>query len=76
MAKERCKKKIVYDLTKDQKLTQEEIDLLSLGLNFGIAPKKFPLMEYCTAVENLTQSLEAMDDPEAIQKVAKSEMWH
>ena len=69
-SKERCHEKILYDPKNEKKLTQKENELLSLGLNFGIAPKKFPLMKYYTAVENLTRSLEAMDDPEAIQKAA------
>ena len=71
-ARERCKKKIVYDLTKEQKITNEERELLSLGLNFGIALKKFPLVEYITSIEKLTQTLEAMDDAEGIQKASKN----
>ena len=34
----RCKRQIVYDLTKEQRVTEEQRELLSLGLNFGIAP--------------------------------------
>ena len=33
------------------KLTTEQLELLSLGLNFGIAPKRFPIVEYVTATE-------------------------
>jgi len=35
----RCDKKVVYN-NSSRKLTDKEIELLSLGLNFGLAPKK------------------------------------
>jgi len=39
-------------------LSEKENKLLSLGLNFGMTPKKFPLVEYITAAEMLCKSLE------------------
>ena len=44
----RCEKKAVYN-NSTRKLTEKEMELLSLGLNFGLTPKKFPLVEYITA---------------------------
>ena len=55
-------KKIVYN-NSNQIFNQREIDLRSLGLNFGITPKKFPLIEYIAATEKLCQSLEEIGDP-------------
>ena len=49
-------------------MTDEQIELLSLGLNFGIAPKKFPLLEYVTAAEVLCQKLEEVGDAESVEK--------
>ena len=40
-----------------KQLTEEQLELLSIGLNFGIAPKKFPLVEYVMAMEILCQKL-------------------
>ena len=40
------------------------MDLLAMGLNFGIAPRKFPLVEYITATEALCQRLEECGDSE------------
>ena len=54
----RCDKKVVYN-NSSRVLTEKEIELLSLGLNFGMTPKKFPLVEYITATEVLCKSLEA-----------------
>ena len=42
--------------------------MLSLGLNFGLTPKKFPLVEYITATEMLCKSLEETEEPDAIEK--------
>ena len=44
--------KVVYNNSSKQ-LTEEQIELLSLGLNFGVIPKKFPLLGYVTAAEVL-----------------------
>ena len=49
-------------------LSKKEIELLSLGLNFGLTPKKFPLVEYISATEMLCKSLEQTDQPDAIEK--------
>ena len=44
----RSDKKVVYNNSSKQ-FTTEQLELLSLGLNFGIAPKRFPIVEYVTA---------------------------
>ena len=49
-------------------MTDEQIELLSLGLSFGIAPKKFPLLEYVMAAEVLCQKLEEVGDAESVEK--------
>ena len=41
----RCDKKVVYN-NSSRKLTDKEIELLSLELNFGLTQKKNPLVEY------------------------------
>jgi len=60
-------KKIIYNNSK-RIFNQKEIDLLSLGLSFGITPKKFPLIEYIAATEKLCQSLEEMGDPDSMAR--------
>ena len=45
-------KKVVYN-NSSKELSQKQIELLALGLNFAITPKKFPLIEYMTAAEKL-----------------------
>ena len=35
------KKKVVYNNSSKQ-LSDEQIELLSMGLNFGVAPRRFP----------------------------------
>ena len=60
-AKERCKKKIVYNNSK-RGFSEEEINLISLGLNFGIKSTKFPLIEYIQATEILYLNLEKEDE--------------
>ena len=44
------------------------MNLLELGLNFGIAPRKFLLVEYVTATEVLCQRLEECGDNESVEK--------
>jgi hypothetical protein len=44
------------------------MELLALGLNFGTAPRKFPLVEYVTAAEDLCQKLEEYGDTESVEK--------
>ena len=46
----------------------EQIELLSLGLNFRIATKKNPLLEYVTVAEVLCQHLEEVRDAESVEK--------
>ena len=41
--------------------------MLFLGLNFGIAPKRVPLVEYIAAVESVVQQLEGSGDVGAIK---------
>jgi len=67
----RCdKKKVVYN-NSSRKLMDKEIELLSLGLNFGLTPKKFPLVEYITATEVLCKSLEDTGVDEDIENAQK-----
>ena len=54
--KSSMKKKVVYNNSSKQ-LTKEQLEVLSLGLNFGVTPKKFPLVEYVQAAELLCQRL-------------------
>ena len=63
------KRKVVYN-NSSRKLTEEQMDLLAMhmGLNFGIAPRKFPLVEYITATEALCQRLEECGDSESVEK--------
>ena len=49
-------------------MSQKKIELLALGLNFAITPKKFPLIEYITAAEKLCQSIKQIGDDESIEK--------
>ena len=44
------------------------MELLALGLNFGLTQSKFPLVEYVTATEDLCQKLEKIGDAESIEK--------
>ena len=43
-----------------KQLTKEQLEVLALGLNFGIVSRKFPMVEYITAaaMEVLCQKLE------------------
>ena len=61
------KKKVVYN-NSSKKLTEEQMELLALGLNFGLTQSKFPLVEYETATEDLCQKLEKIGDAESIEK--------
>ena len=60
-------KKIIYNNSK-RVFNQREMDLLSFGLNFGITPKKFPLIEYIAATVKLCQSLEEIGDPDSMAR--------
>ena len=48
------KKKVVYN-NSSRFLTEEQMNLLALSLNFGSALKKFPLVEYVAATEDPCQ---------------------
>ena len=63
-------KKIVYN-NSSKVLTAKQEKLLELGLNFAVTPKKFPLVEYIAATENLCQSLEELGDDESMEKAQK-----
>ena len=65
--KSSVKKKVVYNNSSKQ-LTKEQLEVLSLGLNFGVTPKKFPLVEYVQAAELLCQRLEEVGDSESVEK--------
>ena len=52
-------------------MTADQEKLLELGLNFSITPRKFPLLEYIAAAEDLCQSLEGFGDDEWIEKEQK-----
>ena len=60
-------KKIIYNNSSRQ-FSHKELDLFSLGLSFGITPKKFPLTVYIAATEKLCQSLEEIGDPDMIAR--------
>ena len=60
-------KKIIYNNSK-RIFNQKEMDLLLLGLSFGITSKKFPLVEYIAATEKLCQSLEEIGDPDSMAR--------
>ena len=60
-------KKVVYN-NSSKELSPKQQKILELGLNFAITPKKFPLLEYIAATENLCQSLEECGDDELIEK--------
>ena len=63
-------KKIIYN-NSSKKLTTNQEKLLELGLNFAVTPKKFPLIEYIAAAEDLCQSLEERGDDESMEKAQK-----
>ena len=58
--------KVVYN-NSSRHLMEEQIELLSLALNFGIAPKKFLLLEF-TVAEVLCQRLEEVGGAELVAK--------
>ena len=60
-------KKIVYN-NSSKTISRRQQKVLELGLTFAITPKKFPLLEYIAATENLCQSLEECGDDESIEK--------
>ena len=74
-AKQRCKKKIIYN-NSSRNFTQEEMNVLSLGLNCGIRPKKFPIVEYIQATESLCQQLDNEKSQNSKDRSQKSETSH
>ena len=58
-------KKVVYN-NSSKELSPKQHRVLELGLNFAITPKKFPLLEYIAATENLCQALEQYGDDESV----------
>ena len=61
------KKKVVYN-NSSRMLTEEQLEVLALGLKFGITPKRFPLVEYVQAAELLCQRLQEVGDADSMQK--------
>ena len=59
--------KVVYN-NSSKKLTEGQLELLSLGLNFGVTPKTFPLLQYVTAAEVLCKKLEDIGDADSMEK--------
>ena len=45
--------------------------MLSLGLNFAIAPKKLPIVDYIAATEKLCEQWEKTEIPEDIEKAKR-----
>ena len=77
-AKLRCHKKVVYN-NSGEHITKEEEDLLSLGLNFNIAPTRFPIMEYMASTESFCQELEnnkGMESKEKAQRIRNIMVKH
>ena len=69
-------KKVVYN-NSSKVLTEEQLELLALGLNFGLAPRKFPLAEYVAAKKDLCQKLEKIGDGESVEKarISRNEVF-
>ena len=63
-------KKVIYN-NSSKLLSPKQQKVLELGLNFAITPKKFPLIEYIAATENLCQALEEYGDDESVEKAQK-----
>jgi len=63
-------KKVIYN-NSSKLLSPKQQKVLELGLNFAITPKKFPLLEYIAATENLCQALEEYGDDESVEKAQK-----
>ena len=61
----------IVDNNSSKKLTSNQEKLLELGLNFAVTPKKFPLLEYIAAAEDLCMSLEEYGDDESVEKAQR-----
>jgi len=53
----------------------KEIELLSLGLNFGLTSKRFLLVKYIVATEKLCLSLQEEKAENSIEKEQKRRAW-
>ena len=60
-------KKLTYNNSKII-FNKNEMDLLLLGLSFGIIPKTFPLVEYISAKEKHCQLLKDIGDPNSMAR--------
>ena len=77
-AKIRCHKKVVYN-NSGSPISENDENLFSLGLNFRIAPTKFPLVEYISSTEKLCQQMEKSkikEDKVKAQKIRNIVMNH
>ena len=68
-AKKVCERQIIYNMA-GKELDSHEKKVLSLGLNFKLTPRSFPVVEYVAAVENLCLNMEYRnDDPARVQRL-------
>ena len=51
-----------------KKLMEEQLELLSLGLNVLVTPKMFPLLEYVAAAEVVCKKLEGIGNVDSMDK--------
>ena len=63
--KSQCK--VVYN-NSSKEMSQKQIELLAMGLNFEIMPKIFPLIKYITATEQCCYSIKQIGDDKPIEK--------
>ena len=75
IAKFKCDRTIIYN-DSGIELSNDESELLSLGLNFCIAPKKFPLVEHITAIEQLCEIIDERDQSDRSQTIRNIAMKH
>ena len=75
VAKFKCDRTIIYN-DSGIELSNDESELLSLGLNFCIAPKKFPLVEHITAIEQLCEIIDERDQSDRSQTIRNIAMKH
>ena len=67
IAKQQCKKKIVYNLSSKSISSYQEEVLGNLGLDFQLTPKVFPIVDVIQATEVCCQEIEKMN-PEVIEE--------
>ena len=75
IAKFKCDRTIIYN-DSGIELSNDESELLSLGLNFCIAPKKFPLVEHITAIEQLCEIIDERDQSDRSETIRNIAMKH